>query len=140
MSLFKQLIDCLQDPKRKSDLRLWFERRPLPPISFLDVRQVEKPPSNANIENNAFYFVISNNKPKWVLFCCPCGCKSIITLSLQHNHRPHWQLKRSNDSRPTLYPSVWRDIGCMSHFWIADGRVYWCENTGSSPNMFYSFE
>lgn len=137
MSRFDELIECLQDPARQRELRLWFESQPIPQVTFLDIRRVDKPPHNENVEKSAFYFVFSSNRPRWVLFWCPCGCKSIITLSLQQNHRPHWRLKQSRDSRPTLFPSVWRDIGCMSHFWVEDGRIYWCHNTGSPPDLFY---
>ncbi len=133
MSFFDELIECLSDPTRRRKLRLWFESQPLPPIIYLDVHRVDKPPRNEDVEKNIFYFVFSNNKPKWALFLCPCGCKDIVTLPLQNSHDPYWMLKHSRDSRPTLYPSVWRDVGCMSHFWVADGRVYWCQNTGSPP-------
>ncbi|WP_368356434.1 DUF6527 family protein [Acidithiobacillus ferruginosus] len=75
------------------------------------------------------------DKPKWALFKCPCRCGDVVTLSLQPVHRPHWRLTRTLTGRPTLYPSVWRDKGCLSHFWLRDGRVSWCADTGSSPDL-----
>lgn len=136
MPHFNRLIEWLRDSGRQEDLELWFARQPLPPIAFSEVRAVDKPPHNEDIRENMFYLVSSQSRhPKWVLFQCPCGCKTIVTLSLQKPHQPHWKLRKSRDSRPTLYPSVWREAGCLSHFWIQDGRVYWCRHdTGTSPN------
>jgi hypothetical protein len=138
MPRFDELIERLLNSARRREIRLWFKRQPLPEIKFQDIRRVEKPPRNEEIEENIFYFVFFNNRPKWVLFLCPCGCKEVVTLSLQKSHYPHWILKKSRNKRPTLSPSVWRDIGCMSHFWMEDGRIYWCQNTGFLPNNFYS--
>src|SRR6266699_5220802 len=134
MSQFDRLIEWLRDcVAPQSDLLP--KRRPLPSITFADIRTVEKPPRNEDVQENTFYFVSFNQRPKWVLFQCPCGCKSIVTLSLQRVHKPHWVLRKSRASRPTLQPSVWRDVGCLSHFWVNDGRVYWCQNTGTSPRI-----
>lgn len=133
MSLFDKLLEWLKlfDHDKKS--RDWFEQQPLPPVTFPGIRTVDKPPRNEEVEESTLYFVAAANKPKWVLFRCPCGCNSVITLSLQQIHRPRWSLRASQNNRPVLYPSVWRDVGCMSHFWIMDGRVYWCGNTGTPP-------
>ncbi|HHC6614291.1 TPA: DUF6527 family protein [Vibrio parahaemolyticus] len=105
----------------------------LPPIHFQTINIVERSPKNAEILDGYFYFVTSAGKSKWSLFKCPCGCGNVVTLSLQSIHSPFWQLSSNSSGRPTLYPSVWRDRGCLSHFWIKDGRVYWCKDTGCSP-------
>lgn len=133
MSHSNHLLEWLRYFDHDKKLRDWFERQPIPPVTFPDIRTVEKPPSNEQVEGNALYFVAPVNIPKWALFRCPCGCNSVITLSLQQAHRPHWTLRTSKNNRPILYPSVWRDVGCMSHFWVQDGRVYWCHNTGTPP-------
>lgn len=104
-----------------------------PPILFAEYFVVDKPPQNANVRSKEFYVVNPNNRPKWVMFLCPCGCKSVITLTLQASHRPKWLFVESEYGRPTISPSVWRDIGCLSHFWIDDGRVYWVADTGMTP-------
>lgn len=133
MSRFNQLLEWLKYFDHDKKLRDWFERQPLPSVTFPGIRTVDKPPRNEEVEGCALYFVAPANNPKWVLFRCPCGCNSVITLPLQQAHRPRWTLKKSQNNRPILYPSVWRDVGCMSHFWVQDGRVYWCHNTGTPP-------
>lgn len=57
---------------------------------------------------------------------CPCGCGDILELMLLPEARPRWTLAQSPLGYPTLHPSVWRDRACGSHFWIRNGRVYWC--------------
>lgn len=133
MSRFSQIFSWLSRRDRDEELRSWFRRQPLPPVSFSEIQSVDRPPQLEDVEGNTFYFVFSMNRPKWVLFQCPCGCNNVITLSLQKSHRPHWILRKSKRNRPILYPSVWRDVDCMSHFWIKDGRVYWCHDTGTTP-------
>ncbi|WP_433995110.1 DUF6527 family protein [Afipia massiliensis] len=67
------------------------------------------------------------------MFRCPCGCGDMISLPMQPPHNPRWRLSLSAAGRATLSPSVWRNKGCMSHFWIRDGRVYWTRDTGTEP-------
>lgn len=100
---------------------------------LLTIAEVEKPPKNVDIEKGKIYFVVPQAMPKWALLQCPCGCNAVITLSLQQVHIPHWSLTRSPSNLPNLYPSVWRDIGCYSHFWIKDGRILWCPDSGTKP-------
>lgn len=88
-------------------------------------------PDNASIQENEFIAVIYKNKPVWALFKCPCGCGYVITLPLQKPHNPKWRLYKSESKRPTLYPSVWQNKGCHSHFWIEDGKLIWCKDTGT---------
>lgn len=133
MLRFKQLLEWLKHFDRDKDLGSWFKEQPLPPVVFSTIRNSGKPPAIEEVKKSSLHFVSTQDKPKWVLFQCPCGCRDVITLSLQKTHRPHWSLSKSENNRPILYPSVWRDTGCLSHFWIHDGRIYWCHDTGTSP-------
>lgn len=58
-------------------------------------------------------------------FRCPCGCGDVIELLLLPNVKPRWDIEINCLGRPTLSPSVWKRTGCMSHFWIRDGKVIW---------------
>lgn len=57
---------------------------------------------------------------------CPCGCGDTLELMLLREVRPHWRLEVDRSRRPSLYPSIWRDTGCGSHFWVRRGQVHWC--------------
>ncbi len=58
---------------------------------------------------------------------CPCGCGEVLELMLIPEARPRWSLSVDGKRRPTLHPSIWRDTGCRSHFWLRNGRVRWCD-------------
>ena len=120
------------------DVDSWIARQPKPAVAFAQIIDVSVPPVNASVDEGKFYRVARNGEPKWALFQCPCGCGFVVTLSLQPTHRPRWRVRTSDDDRPTLRPSVWRDGGCFSHFFVDDGRVYWCLDSGSPPRLAHS--
>lgn len=132
MPSLRNLFRLLGGPG-SDDFDRWIARQPQPPLRFENVVRVDVPPEHSAVLSDRFYVVARNRQPKWALFKCPCGCGAVVTLSLQAAHRPHWRLIERSRERPTLSPSIWRDVGCMSHFWVHDGRVYWCSDTGSPP-------
>ncbi|WP_425576795.1 DUF6527 family protein [Nibrella saemangeumensis] len=72
------------------------------------------------------FYVIGDPKNPWLLaFICPCGCQEIIQLSLLTDYRPHWTFSVEKQQRVTIMPSVWRQVGCRSHFWIKSSKVTW---------------
>lgn len=99
-----------------------------PKVHFNSVIVMDKTPSNDAVGDKDFIMVVYKGKPLWALFRCPCGCRHVISLSLQQIHRPHWKVRKTSEGRATVHPSVWQKKGCCSHFWIRDGRVYWCGN------------
>jgi hypothetical protein len=57
---------------------------------------------------------------------CPCGCKDVIELNLLTQARPSWKVQQHSDGTVSLAPSVWRQKGCGSHFFVRQGRIDWC--------------
>jgi hypothetical protein len=133
MPRFRTFLNWLGLGSAETDFEVWIARQPVPAITFPEIKEVVSPPPNEAVQPGVFYRVLRNDQPKWALFLCPCGCRAVITLSLQLAHRPHWTVRASKDRRPSMRPSVWQDIGCFSHFWVEDGRIYWCSDTGSPP-------
>jgi len=137
MNIFEKIVNWIaeffQQGSRQPD-PVKPSREPLPPIHFSTVNVVNKPPKNEHVVAGNLYCVVASGRMKWTLFGCPCGCGSVVTLSLQTVHSPFWKLTKMNYGRPTLYPSVWRDKGCFSHFWVKDGRIFWCADTGIHPS------
>ncbi|TIP49781.1 MAG: hypothetical protein E5X77_09410 [Mesorhizobium sp.] len=58
---------------------------------------------------------------------CPCGCGETIELMVLEGARPRWDVRIDATRRPTLQPSVRRQKGCRSHFWVRHGRIHWCD-------------
>lgn len=75
-------------------------------------------------------YLIGDPGNEWAAsFVCPCGCGEIITLNLlRQAGRPTWRVQIGLGDVATLVPSVWRKVGCKSHFIIRDGETIWCGN------------
>ena len=69
--------------------------------------------------------MLDDGKDWSVGFLCPCGCGETIELLLPRFVSPRWSLVVDDIGRPTLSPSVWRNEGCRSHFFVKRGRVVW---------------
>lgn len=103
-------------------------------VCYKTIRYVESTLQENSIRPDEFVIVDYKGKLYWALFECPCGCHEVITLPLKKEQNPNWTFNTSENRRPTLYPSVWRNKGCQSHFWVKDGIVKWCQNTGQHPS------
>tara|TARA_R110002167_G_scaffold88_5_gene613 strand:+ start:996 stop:1427 length:432 start_codon:yes stop_codon:yes gene_type:complete len=124
IKFFKQLFQA----KDSADTREGIED-----FYFNKIIELERTPDMDTIGRKDFIFVRYNQNSYWALFKCPCNCGTVISLPLQNGHNPRWTLKVSEFGRPTLYPSIWQNKGCFSHFWITDGKVEVCANTGIEP-------
>src|SRR3984893_10193579 len=58
---------------------------------------------------------------------CPCGCGERLEMMMLENVTPRWDIALDKKGRVSLHPSVWRRIGCRSHFLVRAGRIVWCE-------------
>ena len=95
-------------------------------------RKKEKPYRSVRVEEmpEAFrpltVYLCGEGKYLWAAaMICPCGCKEVINLNLLQTVRPRWRVKEHADGTVTLTPSVWRQMGCRSHFVLRRGRVEW---------------
>jgi hypothetical protein len=58
-------------------------------------------------------------------FLCPCGCRETIQLSLLEHDKPRWRVEIGPSGIITLAPSIWRQKGCRSHFFVRNGQIRW---------------
>jgi Family of unknown function (DUF6527) len=58
---------------------------------------------------------------------CPCGCGERLEMMMLENVTPRWDIALDKQGRVSLLPSVFRRVGCRSHFWVRAGRIVWCE-------------
>lgn len=74
-------------------------------------------------------YVIGDDECQWAaVLLCPCGCGETIHLSLVTDTAPSWRVQKHKRGRVSLLPSVWRTVGCKSHFIIYHGHIFWCRD------------
>lgn len=78
------------------------------------------------LQKRTIYLVCEDGFLWHVSMICPCGCNEILHMNLIPDERPCWQITKHRDQTVSLYPSVWRQKGCKSHFWFQRGYVIWC--------------
>lgn len=67
-----------------------------------------------------------DGEPYLIGMRCPCGCGRRLEMIVSSDITPHWKVSADKRGRATLDPSVHVRVGCLSHFWLRNGRVRWC--------------
>ena len=80
-----------------------------------------------------FALVVVGGVPKTLVFRCPCGCGELLSLNLLVGTLPAWRARTDASGRLSVWPSVERETGCRSHFWILHGKVH-LYRPGRPPN------
>lgn len=97
----------------------------------LRAREVEDLPDRLSSDH---IYLIGEDGLWWsAALLCPCGCQSVIQLSLIEDDRPRWRARTEPGDIVTLHPSVWRTNGCKSHFFVRHGKIRWARATSESP-------
>jgi Family of unknown function (DUF6527) len=68
--------------------------------------------------------LIERGRPRLLLLLCPCGCGEEFPINLDPRAGPAWRLYRNRRAGISLFPSVWRESGCRSHYVIWGGKIY----------------
>ena len=80
-----------------------------------------------SLDDDAVY-VLGDGPHKWfIAMACPCGCGDLVQVSLLADAKPRWWLTEHGDNTISLKPSVWRRVGCQSHFFLRRGYIDWCD-------------
>ena len=61
-----------------------------------------------------------------IVIACPDGCGEHLTINLDARAGPAWRYYAVG-ADVSIFPSVWRDSGCRSHFIVWRSRIYWCD-------------
>lgn len=67
--------------------------------------------------------LIERGTPRWLLLSCPCGCGAELPINLDRRAGKAWRLFKHGQRALSVYPSVWRDTDCESHFIIWRGNI-----------------
>jgi hypothetical protein len=79
------------------------------------------------LASDVVYILTEDGQPWQAVMICPCGCGAVLEMNLLPDDRPVWKASFGKKGRPTLHPSIWRKVGCKSHFFVREGQVIWCE-------------
>lgn len=61
-----------------------------------------------------------------LVMACPDGCGELLTINLDARAGKAWRAYGSQEEL-SLFPSVWRETGCKSHFILWRSKIYWCD-------------
>lgn len=70
--------------------------------------------------------LVKRGQPRALVMRCPDGCGETLAVNLDPRAGKAWRLDTRRGGA-TLYPSVWREGGCGSHFIVWRGRILWCD-------------
>ena len=73
--------------------------------------------------------LIYRGRLRWLVMICPCGCGDQLPINLDPAAGPAWVAHQYGD-KLSVYPSVWRDVGCESHFIVWRDEVLLFERYG----------
>ena len=80
--------------------------------------------ASAYLERPGDAVLVERGRPRLLLISCPCGCGEEFPINLDPRAGPAWRLYREVRRGLSVYPSVWRESGCESHYVIWRDRIY----------------
>lgn len=69
---------------------------------------------------------VFRGRPRSLLMACPDGCGDTLVINLDHRADKAWLLDE-RCGKLSLYPSVWREDGCRSHFILWSDHLIWID-------------
>lgn len=72
---------------------------------------------SAHLKKPGDAVIVDRQGPRWLVLSCPCGCGAEVSVNLDRRAGPAWRMYESPRGI-SVYPSVWRDTDCESHFII----------------------
>lgn len=95
--------------------------------SYTEERVVFGEVMDCNPPPGVMWVAFEGKKPMAAIYVCPCGCGKDIYTPV--NGSRGWQYSHGPNG-PTLSPSVRWVQGCKAHFFIKDGKVEFCSDSG----------
>ncbi|MCP3368646.1 DUF6527 family protein [Bradyrhizobium cajani] len=88
----------------------------------IKVRVPSRAEASAHLKQPGEAVIVDRKGPRWLIMLCPCGCGSELPVNLDRRTGPAWRLYESPKGA-SVYPSVWRDTDCKSHFIILRNKI-----------------
>jgi len=87
-------------------------------------------PDPTSVGPNDLILVGDRNHPKWACFHCPGSCEVFLRLPLGAKQNPRWLISTDWLGRPSAHPSIHQKNACHAHFWLKNGDISWCIDSG----------
>jgi hypothetical protein len=71
------------------------------------------------------YVLLEDSEVWQASMLCPCGCGEILEMNLLPDDKPVWEISVDKSHTVSLKPSIWRNVGCRSHFFLRQGKIVW---------------
>jgi len=78
--------------------------------------------ASAHLRQPGDAVIVDRQGPRWLIMSCPCGCGAELPVNLDRRAGPAWRFYESPKGR-SVYPSVWRDTDCKSHFIVWRDKI-----------------
>jgi len=69
--------------------------------------------------------LVERGCPRFLVIKCPCWCSEELVINLDGRAGPAWRLYQDKRGL-TLFPSIWRESGCRSHFIVWHDALLMC--------------
>lgn len=79
--------------------------------------------ASAHLKRPGDAVIVDRQGPRWLVLSCPCGCGAEVPVNLDRRAGPAWRIYESPKGT-SIYPSVWRDTDCKSHFIIWRDNIF----------------
>lgn len=77
------------------------------------------------LERPGDFVLVRRGALRSLVLRCPDGCGDTLTINLDPRSDKAWRFYRKR-RQASLFPSVWRDSGCGSHFIVWNHAIVWC--------------
>ena len=81
--------------------------------------------AEALLESAGDVAAVVRGRPRSLVMKCPDGCGDTLVVNLDPRAGKAWSIDVRKETL-SLYPSVWREDGCESHFIVWRDHIVWC--------------
>jgi uncharacterized protein DUF6527 len=81
--------------------------------------------ADALLESSGDFVIVKRGVLRSFVIRCPDGCGDTLTINLDPRSEKAWRFYRKR-RQVSLFPSIWRDSGCGSHFIVWNHSILWC--------------
>ena len=87
------------------------------------IRVPDQVTAHQQLKPDVLVLVMPGSKPKSLKLLCPCGCGTEVSINFMHELGELGKSSISAKKGLSIWPSIWLDTGCCSHFILRRSRA-----------------